>query len=281
MASERIELVSATGALDLTTWANYGVARGRRATLMPPMRLSAERAAGQPGERLRQIVPGARTIDLPLVAMGADADALEALLDTLPRYLAPLEQITLRRTRRDGSQRDLSCYYQGGLEDATQTGGSLRVVLSFWAGDPFWYARNAVSISWGLAAVTSGWFPFFPLKLWTSGFFGSPVINNAGDVEAWPLWTITGPGSNLALRNLTTGKALVLTTTLLAGQTLLVDTRPYYGTITHSADGRLPIPSGSELWSLAKGSNSLRIEVTGADANSLVQLSYYPRYWSA
>ncbi|HPL30104.1 MAG TPA: phage tail family protein [Anaerolineae bacterium] len=279
---ERIWWVDDSGALELTDLADYAVLEGQQGLLMPPLEMSEEVAAGRHGARLRNVRAGVRVVDLPLWLEGDDEADLLTLRRALAGRLDPTREGRLRVQAADGNQRELYCRYSGGLEGGVQRTPSLmRCVLTFRAHDPFFYAASVVSTSWGLVACTFGWFPFFPLRLWSSAYFGDPVIVNAGDVEAWPQWTVTGPGRNLALRNLTTGEALVLATTLLASQTLAIDTRPYYGTITHSVDGRLAIPSGSSLWPLAKGNNSLRIELSGATVDSDVRLSYYPRYWSA
>ena len=71
---------------------------------------------------------------------------------------------------------------------------------------------------------------------------------------------------------------------LLGGESVTIDTRPGAKTVTKqdgsSLFGQLAFPP--QLWSLAQGSNSVRIEFTGASASaSAVTLSYFKRYLSA
>jgi thiol-disulfide isomerase/thioredoxin len=51
------------------------------------------------------------------------------------------------------------------------------------------------------------------------------VINNTGDGVAYPVWTITGPGSNLHLENVTTGEDFLLVHDIKLGETVVVDSR--------------------------------------------------------
>ena len=51
------------------------------------------------------------------------------------------------------------------------------------------------------------------------------VINNTGDAVAYPVWTATGPGSNLHLTNMTTGDEFLLVHNILPGETVVIDCR--------------------------------------------------------
>jgi hypothetical protein len=109
-------------------------------------------------------------------------------------------------------------------------------------------------------------------------------VTNAGDVEAWPVWTITGPGSGIVLRNLTTGQSMDFGVgALAAGNTVVVDTRP--GAKTAVANGSINVfpflSAASVLWSLQRGANAVRLEMSGAIAGaSGLSLAYRPRYLS-
>ena len=98
----------------------------------------------------------------------------------------------------------------------------------------------------------------------------------AGDAGAWPVWTIDGPGTDIALRNLTTGAYLATSQALVAGDQLVIDTRPDAKTATLNGTTNVYStldPQGS-LWRLQPGDNDLQLEVGGATAATLITLTY-------
>jgi phage-related protein len=99
-------------------------------------------------------------------------------------------------------------------------------------------------------------------------------------VEAWPLWTIVGPAVNPTLTNNTTGKSIALTISLTVGQSLTIDTRPGFKTITReNGSNQFSAASpASSLWSLARGLNTITLSVTGSSGASQLQLQYKQRY---
>jgi hypothetical protein len=259
---------------------------GRQGALMPPVAFSEEEVPSYPGARLREARHGVRDVDLPLCITAASELALwEARRAWAYRFDATRGDGKLRSTGPDGSQRDLTCRYSGGLQgnEGLDVSGAywMEFVATLRAVDPYWYGRNAVLTSFVLGSL-SGWFPMFPLRLASSSIFSDASLAVLGDKEAWPIWEVTGPGSALMLRNLTTGKLLSLSSALSAGEKVTIDTRPGRKSVTRG-DGTNLFPyldATSSLWSLRPGSNSLRVELSGATAASAVQLSYYPRYLS-
>lgn len=108
------------------------------------------------------------------------------------------------------------------------------------------------------------------------------TIANPGDVEAWPIWTITGPMTQLRAWNVTLGARFALTYNLGDQQTITITTgRP---TVRGPGDANLSKyidwfnTAGTELWPLGDGNNSIGLEVDGAGANTSVQMSFLPRY---
>jgi phage-related protein len=123
--------------------------------------------------------------------------------------------------------------------------------------------------------------PFLGPHISSSGIASSFSVFNSGDVEAWPIWTITGPGNTITLTNTTTGKALVLSITLTGGQVLTIDTRPGHKTVTRE-DGSnqfATVSSTSSLWELVTGNNAVTLAISETTTASGLQLQYKQRYF--
>jgi phage-related protein len=257
--------------------------RGTRGRGMPPISRIEEEVPGQSGARLRETRHGVREVAIPMDLTG-DMSTLRATLRTWMSTLDPARgDGRLLVTSHTGDQRELFCRYDDGLDLVEQLATFQKAVLVFRAVDPYWYDLSDSVASWTSGVTTATFFPFFPLRLSSSEVFADDIVNNTGDTDAWPVWQITGPGSDLHLRNLTSGKTLSLTgLTLLAGETVTIDTRPGQKTVTKDDGTNLYSYIGtSSLWALLVGSNSVRIELTGATSASVVQLNFKRRFLSA
>jgi len=92
------------------------------------------------------------------------------------------------------------------------------------ADDPFWHGEPVVR-SWGQDEeqrdfIPAGGAPDFYIS--GASTVGSAAITNRGDVEAWPVWTVTGPTTYVALS--VGADTVEVPLTLLEGQTLVIDT---------------------------------------------------------
>jgi hypothetical protein len=252
---------------------------------MPPASFEEDRVPERAGSRLRAVRHGTREMTLPLWITGSSESDLWATLRALALTMDPTRgDGKLRVTSIVGDQREVTCRYAAGLElneRLGDTAGPLlqRAQVVFRVHDPYWYAVSDTTQSFTVGTPAT-FFPFFPLRLSSSEVYATGSITNAGDVETWPVWTITGPGSAIVLRNQTTGKSLSLSTTLGAGESVVIDTREGVKTVTHSSGANLfsSLSSTSSLWPLARGVNALQIEMSAATSASLVTLAYRPRY---
>lgn len=260
---------------------------------MPPVDLIEEAVPRQPGGRLREVRFLAREIDLPLRLVAATPATLAASVRTLLGWFNPTRAVApvLRFTAPDGAQREITVRYVKGLDFNDDLGAwrvDRRTTLVLRAHDPFWYDRAERGGSYRLGEWRELFFPLPPLRLTPSTVFAGPTIANEGDADAWPVWRIAGPGVNPTIRNLTTGKVLTLAGTLLAGQTLTIDTRPRterapYGKTLRLQDGANWLPNlapGSALWPLARGANAVQIELAGATSQSAVSYTLRPPFLS-
>lgn len=260
--------------------------RGRFA---PPPRRQEEGVPDFPGARLRQVLHDVREFVLP-IHVGEDTDTeLRSTLRALAYAMDPVRgDGRVRITGPGGDQREINCRVSAGLElEETQGETAMPTdqlaTVVFRAVDPYWYATSDVVVDYTFTGTVTTFFPVFPVRLSTSEVFADTTVDNTGDVNAWPVWTVTGPGSTINLRNLTTGKLTTLATTaLVAGESVVIDTRPGAKTVTRQDGTSLFSDLGSTvLWPLARGANSIRIEMGGATSASSVRLAYRPRYLTA
>lgn len=293
--AEHLEIIDADGVpYDLDEDGPLRRLRGTKGRFMPPIERTADQVPFQPGDRLRTVRHMTREVAVPVRYKyeGDESTREQQLRQSLRTWAVRLDplrgDIALRSTGPSGDARVLTCRYHGGLEldenDGFFPAGRQNAVLVFIAGDPYWYDESDIVDTYTSDAVPLTWFPFFPLRLGGGETFSAPIIFNAGDVAAWPVWTINGPGSELYLRNLTTGKILHLVTTLAAGDTVTIDTRPGVKTVTRG-DGLNLFPNldptALALWPLERGTNSVSVEFAGTTGASSVQLNYKQRYLTA
>lgn len=103
------------------------------------------------------------------------------------------------------------------------------------------------------------------------------TITNAGNANAYPVFTITGPGTTFTISNLTTGHNLVLDETLVAGDTVEIDTRAHT-IVKNGSENVYDGFSGSFIY-IQPGSNTLSFTaVSGTDANTQLQTVFSDTY---
>lgn len=187
--------------------------------------------------------------------------------------------------RPDGSVREIFAYYQdgfAGLPDAGIRWNACAPVL--FCPDPCWRDLAPTPIVRQGSPGGRSFLKRFP-RVSSSQTFGATLVHNPGDVEAWPIWRITGPATTVTATNNTRDEQWVLDMTgdtLGVNETVTVDTET----------GQVTGPDGSSwadridwttavLWRLDDADSSVEFEVTGAGAGSLIDGEFYARYESA
>lgn len=247
--------------------------------------------AGMDGDTVTQLRALPNTPTLGLLVQADDEVSFRAKARGLvhamrPRVSGVVTPGTLTASRMDGTSRSLSCYCVAGLEgdEGSQVMGPGRwwkLALKFHGPDPWWLGdQQAVDV--GLSAG-GPFFPIFPLALAPSSVQGQFVLDLSGsDAPAYPIWTITGPGSSIVLTNVTTGASLSLDVSLVLGQSLTIDTRPQVRSVRRN-DGVSLMPqvtpgTDPSLWSLVEGVNTVSATMTGATSDSRITGTYQARY---
>lgn len=240
------------------------------------------------GVSVRHIQPDARFITWPLEVFGAT----HLDFTSLWRYIMSLFTMTRRRGpgvlrvfRPDGTAREIEAYYQAGFAGTAGQGHTFdTAVMTLLCPDPYWRDAEATEPPpWDYEAAPADFLDPYPTVSSGQSVNGDSTVTNPGDVEAWPVWTVTGPMTSLEAENTTTGESFTLTGTLVDDtETVVIDT--YAGTVTgpdgSSWFGNLDLP-GAVLWGLDPGVNEITLAMAGANTGSQIAMRWRSRWESA
>lgn len=270
----------------LTEGPDIDVEYGIDGRLMPTSTLTEEPFVEADGSQLLDVRIPPRDVVLRAWPRGTDEHDFRLTIEKYGYAFNPKRGIgRLRSTRPDGTQRDLNCVakfipsaetLQNGVESNT-----LLSVIQFRALDPFWYDTADVPFDpWTTGSSARGWFPWtFPITLANSSVFVQPVVDNYGQYDAWPLWIITGPGSDLVIRNTTTDAWFALDYTLDVGEVVTIDARQPGKKFVRSSTGQNLLPKfDGDFWAFVEGLNDVTIEFGALTPASSVQLYLKHRY---
>lgn len=233
------------------------------------------------GARIRHIQPMPRVMIWPVrVSAPTHLEFVAAVRQiagafTQTRRLGPG---TIRISRPDGTSREIEAHYEAGISG--EPGQSVvrdLFAMSLFCEDPYWRDVTPTVVARAFSAPLNYYDPYASIS--SGQVLGETTIANDGDVEAWPSWTITGPMTQLAATNHTTGEAFVLDATLLASQVATITTDPpsVRGPGGVNWSGMLDWPD-AVLWGLVPGANDVDFAVAGAAAGTRIELSYKRRY---
>jgi hypothetical protein len=187
------------------------------------------------GVRLRHAQPQARTVMWPLHVYGDTHTEFvgrwralaRAFTDTLRKGPGRLEI-----ARPDGTRRHIAVRYSGGFDGQGEQGTGIHsdnAILSLLCEDPYWV--DAVPLTARREhALGEDFLQPFP-SVSSSQVLGETTLDNPGDVDAWPTWTITGPATVVTFTQEDTGESFTLDPgsvggSLLAHEQVTVTTHP-------------------------------------------------------
>ncbi|NUV65643.1 phage tail family protein [Streptomyces sp. CAI-121] len=272
----------------LTDWERGWVVQpGIKGLDMPDYAMATDEAPGIDGYEVRQVRAQGKTISIPIAFWANDSRAAYlARRRTFIRSLNPKRgQGTLTVTQPDGDARSIGVRYQDGMEgdESLDTAGRRWCigVITFVAPSPYW-TGGEVTTEWK-NGVSGDFFPVLPLVVGDSQVLGAVTVDNDGDDDAFPVWTIKGPATSVTLTNTTTGQTLVLTRTITGVDTIVIDTRERRQTaLLNGVTNLWPnLSNASALWPLATGINQLTLTVAGSTTDTSVRMTYQPRYLAA
>jgi hypothetical protein len=242
-----------------------------------------------------QYLPQPSTINIA-IAIGRPASDSEndyyGLLDKAVRAFYNRRNQTpkpgyIQIQRPDGSTRQVAVYTTSGLNTPEVGINNLTVyTFTLQTPDPYWEDLIPQQMSFRPGGFANGILPILPIQFSGSTIGANISISNPGNSQAWPVWTITGPGIP-TLQNITSGRQWSLNTPIPAGHVVQVTTKP--GT-QMAVDTTIPVNiwdqlvlggTVSNLWSLMAGMNQISITMTGSLAATSVGLSWVNRWFRA
>lgn len=142
----------------------------------------------------------------------------------------------------------------------------------FYASDPLWYSSALQSGVMNLSVAPSGrgFNKSFDYGWGGTATAGVLTAVNSGNAPTLPVFTLTGPLTNVTLLNETTGQSLTLTYTLGSGETLVVDFREATIKLGGTAS-RYSAKTGGTFWEIAAGTNTLRFQAQSGSGTATIE----------
>jgi hypothetical protein len=256
----------------------------------PSYTFEVEKVAGRDGQRLRAVRPDVLEFDLPCWVVGnTDAELRTLMRDFVARMDPTRGDGTIRFIEPGGTTRDIVCRVVSGLGIDEVLGGesgilSQRITPTFRAWEPYWTDPADTVITYSGGGVVATFFPFFPVALSASEAIAAGTVTNPGATDTWPVWTITGPATDVTITNHTTDQEFTInfSPSLTYPQAVTIDTRPGAKTVLRENGTSLfsQLAWSSVLWPLIRGANDITVAMGGTTAQSSVSLAFRPRYGS-
>lgn len=273
--------------IELADGAGYKVQAGVQGLDDPTLDFLEHTPAGWDGSIVDSILAEAREVFLPIQMQAVDLISLRALKQSLTSYLNPRRgPVTLKVTLPDASSRLIDGYYRPvpGTMDSSNWGVSWQNVgIVIRCPQPFWRSEIDWHVTWKQDASRPAILPILPLGPANSNALGtSNPVNIAGDVETYPVWSITGPLTACTITDVATGRTFTLTASIGAGETWIVDTRRGRQGVFNNvgARSRANLNAGADLFPLQPGVSSVQTTVVGASAGAQVY-GTAPQLWLA
>ncbi|MER5608333.1 hypothetical protein AB0F93_00055 [Micromonospora tulbaghiae] len=251
------------------------------------------------GEQIRFIRSKPRRLQWPIYIGGRDHAEYTRRRREITRAFTMTKQrmtpgiLRVARPGGAGTAREIACFYEQGLEgESGQDHLWSKPVIQLFCPDGYWSDTLPVPIEQGFTGgdpPSSFFTPFISVassRVSSGGEGDDPIeVLNAGDVDAWPTWLLTGPMSKFTAENLTIGSRFALEYPLGPGQQIAITTnRP---TVRGPGDANFSRyvdwfnPLGTELWPLVDGLNEIRFAVSGSASGTKARMEFTPRYETA
>jgi hypothetical protein len=278
----KLELSSSSDRLNLNGFETDGLGfqalAGATGLGLPQLAVQWLEGAGDGAAyRGRRVLP--RDIDIPLDIVGRDRVHLSELVTRLARVLADESGLTLTYVDNEGVRWSTAVAWVGGGEmDAGAGSRDVQTVITLRAPSPYFLSESPQTVTIGGATAGAFLSSMSSMPLASSQAIGTVQLSNEGDVAAYPVWEVTGPGDNFKAIS-PTGKMLHWTGTLTAGQKLIVDMGA--GTVKDGtgANRYASLATAPQFWSVVPGTSTATASLLNITSASKVVCSWRPRKW--
>lgn len=265
----------------------FELTTGLRGTGIAPALVRIQASAGD-GGTWRSTRRTTREFDLPIFVSGVDRVEVENRLRRLAQALSDrVGTPYLRAVYSDGTGPfDIEVHYTGGGEtvfgeEASQT--YCRWAVTLQAPDPYWTSVDSESFFLGASPDIRGLLPRLSnLPVKSSQVIGEFTVDNAGDVDAFPVWTFRGPMESVTV-TAPDGQSFSFVDEILDSETITIDT--YRGTVIDQDGvnryGSLGV--SPKLFPIAPGRSTVNVQAEGTSPGvegvgaSFISCSYKPR----
>jgi hypothetical protein len=197
---------------------------------------------------------------------------------------------TIYVQHENGDLRSIKARYEKGLDESLDLDpgffGWVRYGVYLRSSQPFWEGTPIVR-SWGIAEPV----PFFgagdpieagpPFGIAEATAAGSVYIDNPGDVEIYPTWTLTGPitaSGGWSARVGTPGHYIEVPFTIASGEELVIDTTPSRQSALLDGVDVMADLATFDFDAIEPGANVELYVVSSALGDGLVQVAATPLY---
>lgn len=222
-----------------------------------------------------------REVDVPLFFRARNRVQLQELMSRVSIVLDG--EMTLRFVEDDGSDWSLVVHRVGGgqyvygVDTIGET--ELRTVVTLRAGDPFWTYNIPKRVVVGTSNPGRGLIKgasFARMKLSGSQASGQILLENPGDVDAVPVWELTGPGTDFTAIG-PKGDSFVWNGTLDVGETLTIDAATARVTDGTGANRYAELGPAPRFWKIPPGQSQANVLLSGTSTGSQIVLTFKRR----
>jgi hypothetical protein len=223
---------------------------------------------------------GGRTMTFDVHIIGTTDTAAETAAAALAGAFAPSTTDLPIDVRLTGTPAEYRLFGRPrGCDIALDTkflSGVLRARCTFLATDPRRFGAE-VSATLALPSGASGLlFPAVAPFVFGAGAGGNVSISQAGAVDADWTATISGPITTPTIEHVELGRSLAFDLELLAGETLVIDSRTRSALLNGTASRYSSLTSSSRWFQIPPGTSTVRL--TGASGSGSAQFTYRPAY---
>ncbi|MEU3265120.1 phage tail domain-containing protein [Streptomyces bacillaris] len=278
----RLELSSASDRLSLDGFETDGVGfqalAGATGLGLPPLSVQWLEGAGDGAAyRGRRVLP--RDIDVPLDIVGRNRAHLSELVTRLARVLADESALTLTYVDSAGARWSTPVAWIGGGEmDAGSGERDVQTVITLRAPTPYFLADSAQTVPIGGGTAAPFLSSMSSLPLAPSQAIGSIQLTNDGDVDAFPVFQVFGPGDNFKAIG-PNGETLHYTGSITSTGSITVDMGTGIVRDGSGANVYRYLSTAPRFWSVPPGTSTISVSLLNTTAASRIVVSWRPRKW--